>query len=138
MQIEEIRTTDAPMPRGAYSQGVRFGDLVYTSGQLPIDPVTNQPVKGGIVEQVHRALKNVCAVLAAAGTDTNHVLKVTIYISDMSNWDVVDKIYREYFSGSMLPTRSVVAIRELHYGMAIEVEAVAVVPTRDPQEGNMR
>lgn len=125
--MTQIKTNTAPVPRGAYSQGIRIGDLVYTSGQLPINPKTNKPSDGSLENQIHQTFKNVQAVLESAGTGFDKVIKVTIYISDIKYWDLVNKIYQEYICSPILPSRTIVPTRELHYGLPIEIEAIAYV-----------
>ena len=119
-----IETPNAPSPAGHYSQAVEFNDLIFVSGQLPVNPETNEKVLGTIDEQTHQALKNVKAILKAAGSNLQNVIKVTVYISDIALWDKVNKIYATYF-GDHKPARAIVPTRELHHGFKIEIEAVA-------------
>jgi 2-iminobutanoate/2-iminopropanoate deaminase len=130
MLIEKIVATNAPTPAGAYSQAVKAGNLLFVSGQLPIDPVSNKPIIGHIEEQIHQVFKNLEAILFAAGTDLNHVVKMTVFISDINNWGIVNEIYSTYFTGSVLPSRSVVPTNDLHYGLPIEIEAIAIIPEK--------
>ena len=134
MQIEEIKTLNAPPPRGAYSQAVKVGNMIYTAGQLPISPETNEPIKGDIEQQTHLVLDNLKSVIEAAGSDLDHVIKTTVFIADMDNWDKVNQIYGEYFTGQVLPSRSIVATQALHYGMLIEIEAVALPYTKRKEQ----
>lgn len=119
-----IETPNAPSPAGHYSQAVEFNDLIFVSGQLPVNPETNEKVLGTIDEQTHQALKNVKAILKAAGSNLQNVIKVTVYISDIALWGNVNKIYATYF-GDHKPARAIVPTRELHHGFKIEIEAVA-------------
>jgi len=119
-----IETPNAPSPAGHYSQAVEFNDLIFVSGQLPVNPETNEKVSGTIDDQAHQALKNVKAILEAAGSNLQNVIKVTVYISDIALWDNVNKIYAAYF-GDHKPARAIVPTRELHHGFKIEIEAVA-------------
>jgi 2-iminobutanoate/2-iminopropanoate deaminase len=99
---------------------------VYVSGQLPVDPATGEKKIGSIEEQADRTLKNVAAVLEAAGSGMDRVLKTTVYVSDIGLWDRVNRVYGEHF-GDHKPARAVVPARELHFGFQVEVEAVGVV-----------
>ena len=119
-----IETPNAPSPAGHYSQAVEFNDLIFVSGQLPVNPETNEKVSGTIDEQTHQALKNVKAILEAAGSNLQNVIKVTVYISDIALWGNVNQIYATYF-GDHKPARAIVPTRELHHGFKIEIEAVA-------------
>jgi 2-iminobutanoate/2-iminopropanoate deaminase len=121
-----VSTSNAPAPAGHYSQGVVHGDTVYVAGQLPIDPQTGERRTGSIEEQTEQALKNVAAILSAAGSGLDRVLKVTVYVSDISLWGRVNAVYARMF-GDHRPARAVVPTRDLHYGFQIEVEAIAVV-----------
>lgn len=122
--MEFVFTEKAPKPAGHYSQGVVHGGLVYVSGQLAIDPATGEKKLGSIEEQTGQALKNVAAVLEAAGSGIDRVLKTTVYVSDIALWPRVNAVYAEFF-GDHKPARAVVPTRELHFGFQVEVEAVA-------------
>jgi 2-iminobutanoate/2-iminopropanoate deaminase len=124
--MNPVSTPQAPAPAGHYSQGMVHGGLVYVSGQLPIVPGSGEKVLGPIGEQARRALLNLEAVLAAAGSRKDLVLKTTVYVADISLWPAVNAAYAEFF-GSHRPARAVVPTRELHYGFLVEIEAVAVV-----------
>ncbi len=119
-----IETPNAPSPAGHYSQAVEFNDLLFVSGQLPVNPETNEKISGSIDDQAHQALKNVKAILEAAGSNMQNVIKATVYISDIVLWDSMDKIYASYF-GSHKPARAIVPTRELHFGFKIEIEVIA-------------
>lgn len=122
--MKSILTDDAPKPGGHYSQAMVHGDLIFVSGQLPITP-TGERLTGSIEIQALQALMNLRAILRAAGSDTDHVLKTTIFISDIELWGAVNTIYSEFF-GAHRPARSIVPTKELHYGFLIEIEAIAV------------
>lgn len=124
--MKPIMTDKAPKPAGHYSQAIVHGGLVYVSGQLPIDPATGEKRVGEIEEQALTALRNVEAILKAAGSSLDQVLKVTVYISDINLWGRVNAVYAEVF-GSHKPARAVVPTRELHFGVKIEIEAVAFI-----------
>ncbi len=123
----EISTPDAPQPAGHYAQAIVHDGLVYVSGQLPVDPATGDHRLGSIEEQAEQALKNVAAILQAAGSDLDHVLKTTVYVSDIGLWGRVNAVYGKFF-GEHRPARAVVPTRELHYGFQVEIEAIAVLP----------
>jgi len=123
-----ISTSGAPRPAGHYAQAVVHNGLVYVSGQLPVDPTTRSKQTGPIREQAALALRNLAAILQAAGSSVNLVLKVTVYISDIRLWDEVNAVYADFF-GSHRPARAVVPTRELHYGFQVEIDAIAAVAT---------
>ncbi|UCC61670.1 MAG: RidA family protein [Anaerolineae bacterium] len=122
----EISAQDAPRPGGHYAQAIVHDNLVYVSGQLPIDPQMGEKRVGSIEEQTEQALKNLAAILRAAGSDVDRVLKTTLYVSDIALWDRVNAVYAGFF-GQHRPARAVVPTRELHFGFQIEIEAVAAV-----------
>lgn len=124
--MEFIKTSKAPAPAGHYSQAVIYNDLVFVSGQLPINPESKEKITGSVEKQAHQALKNVKAILNESGSSLQNILKTTVYISDISLWGPVNKIYAEYF-GDHKPARAIVPTRELHHGFKIEIEAVAKV-----------
>jgi 2-iminobutanoate/2-iminopropanoate deaminase len=124
--MESVFTHAAPTPAGHYSQAIVSNELVFVSGQLAIDPVTGEKKLGSIEQQAQQALNNLEAVLKAAGSDKMHVLKTTVYISNIELWNTVNEVYSAFF-GSHKPARSVVPTRDLHYGFLIEVEAIATL-----------
>jgi len=124
--LKEIFTDDAPIPPGHYAQAIEHNGTVYISGLLPVDPKSNEKHVGSIEEQTERVLSNMDAILKAANSSKDKVLKVTIYISDMSLWDRVNTIYAGYFKNHK-PARAVIPTKELHYGFQIEIEAIAIV-----------
>lgn len=125
--IRIVETPNAPLPAGHYSQAIIHDRTVYVAGQLPIEPGTNAKVLGSIEEQAERTLKNVQAILEAAGTDLAHVLKVTVYITDISQWGAVNAVYGKFF-GAWKPARALVPTKDLHHGFLIEIDAVAALP----------
>lgn len=127
MKIETVSTDKAPAAIGPYSQAIVVGAKVYTSGQIPINPSTGEIVSGGIEVQTKQVLENIKAVLAAAGTDLQHVVKTTIFIKDMNDFAVINKTYGEYFS-QPYPARSTVEVARLPKDAKIEIEAVAIKP----------
>jgi len=123
----QISTPNAPQPAGHYAQAIVHNGLVYVSGQLPVDPTTGEKRLGSIEEQTEQALQNVAAILQAAGSDLDHVLKTTVYVSDVGLWGRVNAVYAAFF-GDHRPARAVVPTRELHYGFQVEIEAIAAIP----------
>lgn len=121
-----VSTAEAPAPAGHYSQAIVHENTVYVSGQLPIDPSMDAKHVGSIEEQTEQALRNVAAILEAAGSDISRVIKVTVYVSDIALWGRVNAVYAEFF-GEHRPARAVVPTRDLHFGFQVEIEAVAAV-----------
>jgi 2-iminobutanoate/2-iminopropanoate deaminase len=126
LTIEKISTSEAPVPAGHYSQAVVHNGLVYVSGQLPVGPRSGERRVGPIEEQTERVLRNVEAILVAAGSGLDRVLKMTIYVSDIALWPAVNETFARVM-GAHRPARAVVPVKELHYGYQIEVEAVAAL-----------
>lgn len=124
--MEKVLTPNAPQPGGHYSQAIVHNGLVYVAGQLSIDPATGERKLGSIEEQTEQALRNVAAIVEAAGSDLAHVLKVTVYVSDIDLWGRVNETYAKFF-GEHRPARAVIPVKELHYGFQIEIEAIAAV-----------
>ena len=124
MEREIIATAGAPAAIGAYVQGTLFERLVFTSGQIPLDPVSMAVVEGGVVEQTEQVMKNLFAVLEAAGSNAGQVLKTTCYLSDMGDFAAFNEIYARYF-GETPPARSCVQAAALPRGVKVEVEAIA-------------
>ncbi len=125
MKLKAISTQDAPAAIGPYAQAVKVGKMVYTSGQLGLDPATGN-LEDGLEAQAHRAMKNLKAVLKEAGTDFSYVVKTTIFLTDMANFAQVNEVYGSYFDGTV-PARSTVAVAGLPKGGLVEIEAVALV-----------
>ena len=125
----EIWTPDAPAPGGHYAQGIVHQGVVYVAGQLPIDPQTGHRCVASIEEETERALLNVAAILEAAESGLDQVLKTTVYIADISLWDRVDAVYARIF-GDHRPARAIVLTNRLHHGCLIEIEAVAATGDR--------
>jgi 2-iminobutanoate/2-iminopropanoate deaminase len=124
LEITPILTPNAPTPAGHYSQAIVHNGLVYVAGQLPIDPKTGEKKTGPIEEQTEIVLNNIRAILAAAGSDLGRVLKMTVYISDISQWGKVNEVYGRMM-GDHRPARAIVPVKELHYGFQIEIDAIA-------------
>jgi len=126
MKKDIVSTEAAPAAVGPYSQAIKVGDLVFSSGQIPLDPATGAVVAGGIAEQTHQVLKNLQNVLEAAGSSLRDMVKTTVFIVDMNEFGVVNKIYAEY-TGDEAPARSCVEVGRLPKDVRIEIEAVALV-----------
>lgn len=124
-----VRTKEAPEAIGPYSQAVvaEGGRLVFTAGQIPMDPESGEIVDGGIEEQTRRALENVRAVLEAAGSDLDHAVKTTVFLKDMADFPRMNAVYETFFKG-IPPARSAVEVARLPKDVSVEVECVAVVP----------
>ena len=118
-----IRTSDAPAAIGPYSQGMTVGNLVFTSGQIPVDPATGAPAGDTIDTQAEQSCKNVAAILAAAGSDMTKVVKTTCFLADMADFAKFNEIYAKYFVSC--PARSCVAAKALPKGVLCEIEAIA-------------
>lgn len=123
--MKKIHTKEAPAPAGHYSQGIVYAGLVFVSGMLPIAP-DGEKIFGSMAEQTAQVLANVDAVLVGAGSSRGQVLKATIYVSDITHWDEVNRVFAEFF-GEHKPARAVVPTRDLHFGLGIEMEVVAAV-----------
>ncbi len=125
--MNAILSPHAPRPIGPYSQAVRAGDFAFLSGQIPIDPDTGELVPGDIRAQTTRVLSNIEAVLEAMGAELGHVVKTTIFLVDLGDFQEVNKIYAARFQG-IFPARSTVQVSALPKGARIEIEAIAVAP----------
>lgn len=122
--MKVIATQTAPAAIGPYSQAIEVNGFVYASGQIPIDPATGAFVEGGIKEQTRQSLKNAQAILREAGTDLCHVVKTTVFLSDIANFAPMNEVYAEFFS-EPYPARSAVAVRDLPKGALVEIEVIA-------------
>jgi 2-iminobutanoate/2-iminopropanoate deaminase len=119
-----ISTTKAPAAIGPYSQAIKVGNLVYTSGQIPINPATGNSAEGGIKEQTRQSLTNIKAILEEAGLSMNNVVKTTVFLADMNGFADMNSVYTEFFS-EPYPARSAVAVKTLPKGALVEIEVVA-------------
>jgi len=122
---EKIYTSNAPEPIGPYSQAICVGDLVYLSGQTPIDPATGELAPGGVAEQTEQVCKNLGAVLEAAGLSFDNVVKANCFLLDMGDFAAFNEVYVRYFTSE--PARACVAVKELPKAGRVEVEAIAAV-----------
>ena len=123
--LNKIATDKAPGAIGPYSQAIVFGNMLFTSGQIPLDPATGAMVEGGITEQAERVMQNLQAVLAAAGTCFDNVIKTTCFLADMADFAAFNAVYGKYITSA--PSRSCVAVKELPKGVLCEIEAIAVL-----------
>lgn len=124
--MQKVQIKDVPAPLGHYSPAVVHNGLIFVSGQLPRNAVTGEVETGTIERQTERALRNVEDILEVAGSDLNHVLQFTIYVSDMELWDQVNEVYKEIL-GEHKPARAIVPVKDLHFGTKIEIQAIAAV-----------
>jgi len=129
MTLRQITTDKAPSAIGPYSQAVIANGLLFTAGQIALDPVAGQIVPGGIVEQTERVMENLSAVLAAAGVGWQDVVKTTVYLHDLSHFPTVNEIYGRWL-GEARPARSTVQVPALPRGALVEIDAIAVVASR--------
>lgn len=123
--IKTIQTEQAPAAIGPYSQAVVSGNLLFTSGQIPLIPATGEMVQGDITAQAQQVMKNLQAVLQAAGSDFTKVVKTTCFLSDMADFGAFNAVYEQYFTGK--PARSCVAVKQLPKNALVEVELIAQV-----------
>ena len=121
----KVTTTSAPAALGPYSQAIALDGMVFASGQIALDPASGQLVEGDVQAQTHRALRNLTAVLEAAGSSLSNVVKTTVFLTSMSNFTAMNEVYATYF-GDEPPARSTVAVAELPKGAQVEIEAIAV------------
>ena len=129
----EVRTDAAPAPVGPYSQAVALDKLIFVSGQIPLDPATGKLVEGEIEVQAERVLENLAAVLAAAGSSLDRVVRTTVYLVDLTLFPRVNAVYARHFTGAPAPARSTIQAAALPLGAAIEIDAIAMGgdPERD-------
>ncbi|HAK74946.1 MAG TPA: reactive intermediate/imine deaminase [Sporomusaceae bacterium] len=124
--ISVISTSNAPAAIGPYSQAIKMGNLVFTSGQIPLDPATGQVITGTAEVQTHQVLTNLKAVLEAANTSLDKVIKTTVFIKDMNDFAAINAVYGSYFTATP-PARSCVEVARLPKDVLVEIEAVAYV-----------
>jgi 2-iminobutanoate/2-iminopropanoate deaminase len=121
-----VQTDRAPTAIGPYSQAIRAGGFVFASGQIPTDPATGEFVKGGVAEQTEQVLKNLAAVLEAAGSGLDKVVKTTVFLADMKEFAQMNEVYAKFFTGAP-PARATVAAAGLPRDARVEIEAVALI-----------
>ena len=131
MTVKQIISTDrAPRAIGPYSQAVRVGNLIFASGQIPIDPATGEFVAGGIAEQTEQVMRNLRAVFEAAGAELSQVIKTTVFLADMDDFTAMNEVYGRFFSENS-PARATVQAAGLPRDARVEIEAIAVVEDND-------
>ncbi len=130
MQKEIISTKDAPQAIGPYSQAIRFGNLIFASGQIPIEPETGKILKGDIKGQTKLILENLNNVLAAGGSSLDNVLRTTIFLTDLEDYPAVNETYAQYFN-DLPPARSTVQVAKLPMYSQIEIDAIACINTEE-------
>ena len=123
---EEVRTEAAPAPVGPYSQGVRSGQMVFVSGQIPLDPATGEKVEGEIEAETRQVLANLKAVLEAGGSSMDRVVKATVYLTDLSLFPRVNAVYAEAFAADPAPARVTVGVASLPLGAQVEIDAIGL------------
>ncbi|MBC8584606.1 RidA family protein [Youxingia wuxianensis] len=123
--LEIISTQKAPAAIGPYSQAIKCGSLLYTSGQIPIDPETGKITGETIAEQTKQVMENLSAVLRAGGTNFENAVKTACFLTDMSGFSAFNEVYAQYFTGK--PARSCIAVKELPKGALVEVEVIAAI-----------
>lgn len=124
--MKAISTSKAPGAIGPYSQAIRTGNLIFVSGQLPVDPSTGNFAEGGIKELTHQSLSNIKAILEAEGIDMTHVVKTTVFLADMNDFAEMNEVYATFFT-TPFPARSAVAIKTLPKNARVEIECIAEI-----------
>lgn len=125
MKREPISSPDAPKPIGPYSPAIKTDSLIFCAGQTPVDPASGQLISGGIQEQTERVMENLRAVLTAAGSSFDSVVKTTVFLTSMSDFAAMNEVYGRYFTGAA-PARTTVAVAELPRGARVEIECIAL------------
>ena len=124
MQKKPVNTTEAPAAIGPYSQAIRVGDFLYTSGQISLDPKTMEMIKGDIELETEKVLRNIEAILSAEGLNFGHVIKTTVYLTDLSEFTRMNQVYEKFFSNTK-PARACVQVAALPKGAKVEIDAIA-------------
>jgi 2-iminobutanoate/2-iminopropanoate deaminase len=124
MNKRVINTAKAPAPIGPYNQAIVSNNMLYISGQIPINPETNELIIGDVATETHQSMRNIAAILEEAGVNFNHVVKTTIFLSDMTLFARVNEVYGSYFSGDY-PARETVAVKGLPKGVNVEISMIA-------------
>ena len=127
MKRKIIHTKKAPLPIGAYNQGIVTNGFVFTAGQVAIDPATGNLIEGSFKDRVRQVMKNLNSILEEAGTNFSRVTKFTVFLTDMSNYAAVNEVFSEFIKESNAPARSLVAVSALPAGTDIEIECIATV-----------
>jgi len=126
---EVISTSDAPKAIGPYSQGIRAGSLVFTSGQIPLDPATQQVISGDISAQTERVMKNLTGILEVAGCGLRDVVRCTVFLKDMNDFAAMNAVYGKYFDTAP-PARSTVEVSRLPKDVLVEIDVIALAPNQ--------
>ena len=134
--MRAIETAAAPAPVGPYSQAVVHAGLVFASGQIPIDPRTGRLVEGPIEAQTEQVIANLAAVLEAAGSGLDRVLRATVYVTDLALFSRVNAVYARHFGGTPAPARATVQVAALPLGAAVEIDAIAALPATPGAPGD--
>ena len=124
MQKKSVNTTEAPQAIGPYSQAIRIGDFLYTSGQISLDPKTMEMITGNIELETEKVLQNIEAILSAEGLNFGHVIKTTVYLTDLSEFTRMNQVYEKFFSNTK-PARACVQVAALPKGAKVEIDAIA-------------
>ena len=127
MQKRILKTSNAPAPIGPYSQAIIVGNMLYTSGQIALDPKTNELITGSIEDETRRVMENLGAILKEAGLTFEHVVKTSIFISDMNNFAKINEVYATYFDADTAPARETVEVANLPKFVNVEISAIAVI-----------
>lgn len=120
-----VKTDRAPAAIGPYNQAATIGDLIYTAGQIPLNPATGKLVEGSFAERVEQVMKNLEAILAEAGSDFSKVIKTTIYVTDLGQYGVLNEVYGRYFEEATAPARAAIQVAGLPLGTDVEIEMIA-------------
>ena len=124
MKKKSVKTTEAPEAIGPYSQAIRIGDFLYTSGQISLDPKTMEMITGNIELETEKVLQNIEAILSAEGLNFGHVIKTTVYLTDLSEFTRMNQVYEKFFSNTK-PARACVQVAALPKGAKVEIDAIA-------------
>ena len=127
MEKKIINTTSAPAPIGPYNQAVQFGNMLFISGQIALDPSTGELVQGDVQAEARQVMKNLAAILSAAGMDFSNVLKSSIFLMDMGQFAQVNEVYGSYFGEGSVPARETVAVLGLPRGVNVEISMIAAL-----------
>ena len=127
MDKKIVKVKGAPAPVGPYNQAVIIGNLVYTAGQIPLDPVSGQMVGTNVGEQAQQVLKNLKAVLESAGSSLAKVVKTTVFLKDLNDFNAMNEVYAKYFDAATAPARSTIQVARLPKDSLVEIEAVATL-----------
>ena len=126
MKKQIVHTEKAPQAIGPYSQGVKYNGFIYTSGQIPFNVEKNELVTTGIQDEVHQVMKNVIAILEAGGTSIDNVVKTTIFVKDLNDFNAVNEVYASYFNDTNYPARECVEVARLPRDVNVEISVIAI------------